>query len=416
MSLKRISLLSISGLVLCVMMVAYFKLAVLSGYYYGVSDFFKMYQSTLFYYSGQNIYSADNNLNTPFLLLFLLPFHVFNYAQASQVWNVILILSVLLGAYFALRPFPQWHKNTLPLMALFSIYLPNSSTLACGQITPILLVFLVFAWLLARKGNDYSAGVLIGFLCALKLFFGLFLIYFLCLKRVRLVLTALATMIMAFLISVYVFGLQSFVSYHTVLHHITWYASSWNASFYGFFTRLFSNAEGNVPVVVAPYFTTIFTVLCSVVLMVCLIGLWIKWGRQKFDNGFSLVIVSMLLLSPLGWVYYFPLLLIPYVVLVEEGNTWTHLAACFLLLMSTQTSGILVPNQINTMKQIFMWGGLGFYVLLGLLGLLCLVSYGVRRSEKYAISENLWCVIYIVIFVPSLISLGAIFRGIMACH
>jgi alpha-1,2-mannosyltransferase len=433
------SLLVVSGILLFIILVAYFKRTIVAGGVYGASDFFKFYESALFYFSGQNIYSndiielrsttaavsstwvtANGNLNPPFFTLLLLPLHFFNYARAYQVWNMFTTAFFLLGPYLALRPFPQWHKYTLPIITLFALYLPNSANLAYGQITSILLVILTAAWLLSRKNKDISAGVCIGLACAIKLFCGLFLIYFLCLKRFRLISSSLITIFMTSVVALWVFGFQAYVAYHTMLNTINWYAASWNVSFFGFFTRLFSNVEHNVPLVIAPHLVNIFTVLCSIPLVIYLAWIWKKWGAQKFDIGFSLVLVSMLLLSPLGWTYYFPLLIIPYLVLVRDGNWGVHLGCCFLLFISTLTGNLLRTPMVKTKMQVLLLGGTGFYALLGLLLLLSLVGYGVGKSrsqenQESGISESLWIVIYSIIFIPSLISLGAIFRDLYLC-
>jgi hypothetical protein len=128
----------------------------------------------------------------------------------------------------------------------------------------------------------------------------------------------------------------------------------------------------------------------------------------------------MLLLSPLGWTYYFPLLIIPYLVLVRDGNWGVHLGCCFLLFISTLTGNLLRTPMVKTKMQVLLLGGTGFYALLGLLLLLSLVGYGVGKSrsqenQESGISESLWIVIYSIIFIPSLISLGAIFRDLYLC-
>ncbi|HEV2613975.1 MAG TPA: glycosyltransferase family 87 protein [Gammaproteobacteria bacterium] len=434
MSLKRIGLLFFSALMLFVTVVISFKRVLVSGNYFGASDFWKFYNSVLFYFSGQNIYTnafvvnkassmasiwgqADGNLNPPFFTLLLLPLHYFNYSRAFQIWNMISVVCMFLGAYLALRPFPQWHKNTLPIMALFALYLPTADNIACGQMASILLVILASVWLLARKNQDISAGLLLGFACAIKLFCGLFLIYFLCLKRVRIVIAALSVFILAFLMAGFVFGFSAYREYYAVLGEVHWYASTWNASFYGFFTRIFSNTEGNVSLLNLPYLANGLTVICSVALFSYLIRFWRKQSPQQFDLGFSLVIVAMLLLSPLGWIYYFPVLLIPYLILVGEGNMGTHLAACLLLLLSTQMWGLLIPLQIKTMKELLIMGGMGFVVLLGLLGLLSVVAKGVRHDENLTVSENSWILIYSVIFIPSLLYLEGLAKSLyLLCH
>ncbi len=434
MSLKRILLITSAVVLLGVCIFGYLKRTVFSGGYYGSSDFFKFYESTLFYFSGQNIYSSDivemkthvltsvvtswvtsdANLNPPFFTLLLLPLHVFNYAKAYQYWNIFSLGCLIIGLHVALKPFPQWHKNTLIILALFLLYLPTSAVLAYGQLTGLLLLLIASAWILGRAHKDMPAGIFIGLACSVKLFCGLFLIYFLCIKRYRLILTAVMTILCSVLAGLMVFGLKAYAEYHQMLSTIRWYAASWNVSFYGFFLRLFSGAEKNIPFISAPYAVKILTVLCIGLLAMYLLRTWKKWGEQQFDFSYALVIISMLLLSPLGWIYYFPLLVIPYLILVAKGNDLIHLGLCVLLFLSTLTGRLLRTTQIKTHLQIFVFGGVGFYVLLGVLALISIVGYGLwhSRVKNQAISENLWIIIYSIIFIPSLISLGAIFRDV----
>jgi hypothetical protein len=428
MSLKQISVWLFSAGVLFFTLVVYFKrIAVASGDY-GNTDFYKFYESVLFYFSGQNIYSGvivksiflNANLNPPFFTFLLLPLYFFNYAQAYQIWSVISLACILGGAYLALRPFPQWRKNTLPMVALFALYLPCSEILTFGQITGLLLVILSGAWLFARKNKEFSAGVLIGLACSLKLFCGLFLIYFLCLKRFRILFAAVGTILVTALIGLWMFGIQAYLAYHANFTSIRWYAANWNVSFYGFFEKLFSNAEKNSPLIIAPHLVVFCTAVCSIVLIAFLVKIWRKGGSLNFDRGFALVMVSMLLLSPLGWIYYFPLLLIPYLVLVSESNELVHLGVCFLLLLSTLTGNYEVPTHMKTASQIFLSGGFGFYILLSLLVLLSWRTPAQKeistqpQPQSQAITENLWILIYSLIFIPSLISLVDIFRNMTA--
>lgn len=418
MTIKRTGLLLFSSLLLIFTVGLYLKRAILLGAQYGYFDFFKFYQSLLFHFSGQNIYSSINidivtstglmretssaNLATPFFLLLLWPLHTLNYANAYVMWTGFLMTCFLLGVKFMLTAFPRLRKNSVPIMALCLIYPPSGHGLVLGQATALLFIIVVLIWLCARQQKEISAGVLMGFACAIKLFFGLFLIYFLCLKRVRLVIISLIAFLAAIGMGVMVFGIQSSFSYLTNLNTIGWYSASWNFSFYGFFTRVFTTLNGNVPLVYSPYFAGFLAELCSVMLITYLILWWRKWGSLYFDRGFSLVIVAMLLLSPLGWLYYFPLLLIPYVILISEGNDKVHGAACFLLVLSTQIGPQIIVKKTS---QLFLTGGVGLYILLGLVFLLSQFS---PKDKK--LSEQCWWVIYALVFVPSFLSLITVYR------
>lgn len=421
MSMKRVSLQLVSGLLLLMGVIVFCERTFVLRY--GQSDFFVFYEAVRFYFSGQDLYSSyiinngvgymreAGNLNAPFLTLMLLPLAVFNYGQAFAIWSVILTGCLLVGGYLALRPFPQWHKRTLSILLLFLLFFPNLQTLIYGQISPVLFVFVVLAWLWAREKKDIPAGICIGLACTLKLFCGLFLIYFLCLKRLRLFITAGLTFLVTSLLAWLVFGWKAYLSYYHSIQGIFWYAGTWNVSFHGFFLRLLSNEEHNVPFIVAPHLAAIFTWVCSGLLMAFLIWTWRKEGEQQFDRGFSLVIVSMLLLSPLSWIYYFPLLLIPYLVLVSEKNDWVHLGAFLLLFASMKLPLLVLASGIKTTSQIFWTGGVGFYILLGML-LLLAKSY----PECQRFRPRMWWAVYTLLFLQPIVVLVINFLSLTFGH
>jgi hypothetical protein len=412
----------------------------LSGLHYGATDFFKFYQSMRFYFSGQNLYTptiieihkktsvswitANGNLNPPFFTLFLLPLYYFNYADALKIWSIGSLVSLFLSGWLVLRPFPQWHKYTLPILTAFAIYIPNSANFAYGQISTYLLVLLAGTWLCGRNKQDICAGILIGIACAVKIFCGLFLIYFLCISRFRLLFTACLTGAAAFLSSVFIFGLDSYFQYHLVLKKIIWYSASWNASFYGFFMRLFSQTEKNKPLFAVPYLTDILTLICSAALLVYLVYSWRKLGSRYFDIGFSLTLISMLLLSPLGWMYYFGILLIPFLVLIDHSAHSRHqvmiaVNVCIFLLLSTLAGDFLVTSSIQTKTQIFFNGGVSFYALIGLLMLYVIIikeklnSGPISLPSNSPIGKKQWIIFYLFAFIPSLMSFFYIIRNVM---
>lgn len=406
----------------------------MAGHYYGDSDFFGFYQSVRFYFAGQNLYSptllkpyfsshsawvsADGNLNPPFFTLLLLPLYFFNYAKALKIWTMGSMFFALLGSYLALRPFPQWHKYTLPIITLFFIYIQTSVTLAFGQVTNYLLFFIVCGWLFSRERKDIPAGIFIGMACAVKFFCGLFFLYFLCIRRWKLFFSSALTTAFCFSLSILVFGEKNYLSYQAVLKKISWYASSWNVSFLGFFSRLFSFSEKNHAFFTLPHLTATLTILLSAGLVFYLGHLWQKQKttQEDFDAGFSLVIIAMILLSPLGWTYYFGLFLIPYLVLIHQSNhDGVHLAGTFLIFFSTLSGGLLHAQEVKTFLQILYFGGIGFYVLILFLALY-ITSF--QRHFSYTqtsahIAENLWLGIYLAAFSPSLFSLFSVFKNLL---
>jgi hypothetical protein len=433
MKINTIALAALSLLLILLVITFYLYRATIAGHFYGNSDFFGFYQSVRFYFSGQNLYSptlisqyltsssvwisADGNLNPPFFTLLLLPFYFLNYADALKTWTMISLFLALLSVFLALRPFPRWHKNTLLIMLGFLIYLQTSVTLAFGQVTHYLLILITAAWLLGREKKDISAGILIGMACAIKFFCGLFLIYFLCIKRFKLFLSSVMTALFCFGLSLLVFGAKNYLSYQAVLKKIAWYASSWNVSFLGFFSRLFSFSEKNQSLYSLPWLTKSLTLGLSAFLVIYLVLAWrtLTDKKEPFDRGFGLVIIAMILLSPLGWTYYFGLFLIPYLILVHQSNNdHIHLASTFLLFLSMLSGKLLHAQEIKTLTQILYFGGMGFYVLVAFLGLY-LYAFQKRFSFPQAsapMPRHLWFLIYIAALMPSLFSLGSIFKNL----
>jgi hypothetical protein len=172
---------------------------------------------------------------------------------------------------------------------------------------PMTLV-VTLAWRDARHGRWGKAGCWLGLVLSIKPFLLIFVPY-LVLKCCWRGLAALGlTIAAAFLLGLVVFGVESHHSWLRMLSR----ADSWawlplNASLYGMISRLF---------IQNPMFTSIATLDPGVVRTAWLV-LGIPAGivallrtladpiREGADRAFAILLVSAVLLSPLGWIYYF---------------------------------------------------------------------------------------------------------------
>lgn len=120
-------------------------------------------------------------LEHPLVTLFLyLPFSLMPYRISRAVWMSLQVISVLLIGYISLK-ISEWKISNLELfIAVFFVlaWLPDASAIVTGQLTPIVLLFVVTAVMLLLNGQDASAGFF------LALTFGsfqltLFIIFFL---------------------------------------------------------------------------------------------------------------------------------------------------------------------------------------------------------------------------------------------
>jgi hypothetical protein len=386
-------------------------------------DFYKFYMSSKFYWEGKSIYSPvpkinfekpkekgsdwlkndqsqaiqssrdieHANLNPPFQTLLLAPVGLIKYEQAFMIYSFISIISGLVAVLLIAHETAN-KKYELSFLFIFMIiimfYYPTLTNIIYGQLSLVLLLLIALAWIAARNGRDALGGIYLGLAMSLKIFVGLFLLFFLVRRRWRLLLWFIGTFTLLSLLPLWFFGIDTYKNYITILSSITWYAASWNASFLGFFTRIFGGSE-NVPLFNLPAVAQTLTRICSGLFILWLA--WLAWPRaqesslDRFDLGFSLTITGMLLISPLGWMYYFPTLLIPAVVAWRmvrrlEARIWYQAIIILAWLLSTIPHSLIPAPQMDSPQLWFFWAGPYFYALLLFSFILGSLAHHVKKA------------------------------------
>jgi alpha-1,2-mannosyltransferase len=403
---KRIILNGALGLIFAIAVAFYYITIITFADPQKPADFYKFYMSAKFYWEGKSIYAPvkivlknnkekgsdgsitdksndiqskrspeHGNLNPPFQTLLLSPVGLVRYEHAFLIYSFLSLVCGL-AAVLLIAHETAGDKYEPPLFLLFLIiimyYYPTWANVLYGQLSLILLLLVALAWKAARQGRDTASGIYLGLAMSLKIFVGLFLVFFLVRRRWRLLGWFMGTFILLSLVPLWFFGIEVYKTYITILSNVTWYASSWNASFQGFFSRIFGGSE-NIPLVNLPVVTQILTKLGSLVFLCGLV--WVAWpraqerNRERFDLGFSLTIIGMLLICPLGWMYYFPTLLIPAVVawrLAGRFEARFRYRALLIVawLLSTTPHVLIQASQMNSPHQWFIWAGPYFYALL----------------------------------------------------
>lgn len=255
------------------------------------------------------------NLNPPFFAVLAWPLAYLDYATAWAVWSAASVACGLLGAACLVQTYSR-HKTgrawRIPLgcLALFA-YFPTYASLTYGQTTLLVLLLLVLGWRSLRQGRDAQAGVWLGLAVSLKPFVALVLLALLFAGYLRAFRAAFVTCALAAAMGLILVGWGDHQDYLRIAGDVTWLAASWNASFAGYFSRIFGGSE-NVPWLQASMLAKLFSILSSVAVLTA-IGVLLhrtrRWVRgERVDILFALVVPAMLLISPLGWLYYFPLL------------------------------------------------------------------------------------------------------------
>jgi hypothetical protein len=405
------------------------------------SDYGKFYESLHFILKGKNPYTPiyylpeatpkqphptnrllGGNLNPPFFNLMLLPLGLLSYAVSFYVWQIISalcgIISILLLQKALDLKLSHPALFTLSLIAALFVYYPTYANIWLGQVALVAFPFIIGAWLAVQRSYWRTAGCLLAIATSIKLFFGLFFLYFFIRREWRALFWYGAALLICTLIPILILGKNIYFDYQKVFKHVVWYASSWNASFYGFFMRLFNGTEKNIPLWSVPKLAPILYYCSSIITLLTTIKfLWpdTKITRQhKIALDFSIIIVTIMLISPLGWIYYFAYLFIPFCFLLKlahEGHYpfTLRLTTCLAVVLTAVPYYLKPPTDISEHLFIIGWSSCYTYGLLLLYGQLFFMRYYLKHPKP--ISDNcppyLALLLYICALLPS-------FCGILA--
>lgn len=293
-------------------------------------DFSSFYSAILALMDGENPYRPlsttylavnellPTNLNPPFTLWLISFAAQFNYLTALAIFAALYTILGLIAATLSFRyafPAEFFKKNRLYLYLIYlSFYATMMNTLIL-QLGMVLFFFIMIGYHFYVKKRDCLAGFCWGIIVAIKLFPALLFFFVLKQRRIKVLITMIVTVAVAFLIPILVYGSKIYYDYFSMITRVLWYADSWNGSIYGFIFRIFVDTHD-----LAQNLIVIKCVYLSIFLLV--LGWYLKkMGPTETQlinhQPFCLTIVMMLLLSPFGWLYYFPVLAFPLAL------TWT---------------------------------------------------------------------------------------------
>ena len=335
------------------------------------------------------------NLNPPLLAVLLAPVSTFGISFAYSVWSALSLACALLACAWisrALRPAGATDAELVWFWLAVLVYYPTHTALMLGQVTFVVMALVSGAWMAARSRRERTAGILLGIALNLKLFCGLLVVYFAWQRRWRAAFWAVASTLAVALVPLPWVGSSAYVEYAGLLPSVTWLSSNWNASFASFFTRVLGGSE-NAPFLNLPAVANGLVMASSAMAVAGLA--WLSrpastvGGTGTFDLGFGLTMIVMLLVSPLGWMYYFPLLALPAHLL------WSAAAErrCFRLragvvvawglstipLSMIRSADVINPSRWLTLDSLY------FYALFILM---CLVAAGFTCAGSAAASSS----------------------------
>lgn len=284
----------------------------------------------------------SQNLNPPAVSLLLLPLAKLELRTAYytlcylQLFAALMVLWRILSHILPQRAMPFWLA-----MALISGYFPVTANMLLGQIGLLPFITLGLFWLSLERHQMRRAGLWLGIAVTLKLFVGLPFVWLLLQRRWSVVLYGIGSAAALLLLSLSIFGAQNHIDWIHALQQMNWGAENWNASLSGFLQRTLAEQ------------TTLILPLKAIAFMLTTLGLlWLNAQHQRLGAdktlalGLALCGPLMLLLTPLGWIYYFPLLFWSSAILWRENAALVHpsklrglLAASLILSGTPQLMG-----------------------------------------------------------------------------
>lgn len=257
------------------------------------------------------------NFSSPLFTWLMLPFIYAQYVTGFIIFACISVLLALAACWCVTLSFdrPRYMARFFLLSALILAFRPSIQNLELGQVGFLLFFLLALGFYLFKRHYFNWAAVVLGVAAVIKFFCLLFLLYFLLQRRWRMLLIFSITFIGALFLPLIQFDWQTYVRYFHLIHTGPGPERSlilYNGSLMSFFMRLKQVFAGSsLRLDVIGYVANLLLVI-----FYCYTTWKRKDDNEKFLYHFSLTIVCMLLLSPLGWSYYYPALIFAFIYIV----------------------------------------------------------------------------------------------------
>lgn len=259
-----------------------------------------------------NLKKLPANLNPPVVLWAFTPLTHLGYDHALLLWCVTSFILGLIGANLVFKyAFNQvlLKKNKLLFYLLYCSLFSTIMNTTIAQFGTVIFFLIMYGYHLYLKKHDYFAGLCWGIIISFKFFPALLFFYVLLQKRYKIFWLMLSATILLSLVPWLTFGSKIYFEYINMMPRVLWYGDSWNASLYGFIFRLLVSSHYHITHLL--WVQLAYIVIFCVALIAYLIYMKKIEKRQVPHSSFCLTLVVMLLLSPLGWLYYFEILLLP---------------------------------------------------------------------------------------------------------
>ncbi|CAN5537284.1 hypothetical protein BH24ACT22_BH24ACT22_16780 [soil metagenome] len=290
------------------------------------ADFDTFFRSAEVALAGGDVYNTGArlvNLNPPIWTVLMLPFTFMEPLDAYRLFGLISLFMMLGSAAWMageLRLRAGWAVVAVGVV-LFSS--PMLATLALGQMYPVLVLGLVAAWVMDRRGKYLLAGLALGLVMALKPSLAPLILWPAVRKRWDMTGTTIISGAVATLVGSLVLGPYTTIRYAEVVLKADIDGFWDNASLASVATRTFTDTRFAEPLAILPW-----SVVAAYVVGIALIIVTAVKIRGGSEAGLWALISASLLASPIAWNNYLLLLAPGILLLLARGR----IPLAFLLL------------------------------------------------------------------------------------
>lgn len=276
-------------------------------------------------------YKFFGPINTPLLahptphpppvVLISLPFGFLPYTIAANSWLFIQLICIGISIHLLLRYSvnrSSWWMISLSLFFLLSLGFVIDE-LIFRQLNSVLLLLLILSWLSLKSGKDWGGGIFLGCAIALKLFAWPIILFFFFKNHWKASISAGITWLCANSLAGLIIGFDKVAYYYLIVSkdlENLYHADIANISLWSIGWRIFSgtgttanNGIKAIPLYSLPAIAPYISVL--ILLIILILGFYSAYKCKDFDLAFGIMICVSVLISPLSWLSYLLLMLIP---------------------------------------------------------------------------------------------------------
>jgi len=296
-------------------------------------DLANNYHTAAILRSGGMIYDVHGPLftgydNPPLTALLNIPLTLLDFQNAVKLFfglNTLFLATSVALIFITRKEYLLTYPHWMIAVALVLNLDPVLDSLLLGQLDAILLLLIVISFYAYRHGRDLIAGSPLGLAAMIKFSPFLVAMYFLLKREMRVFAAAVGAILATGTLSLLAAGFDAhwvFIT-DTLPTLLAGSAQMENQSLNGFFNRLFLDGEFITGLMAAPPLPQArFLTLASSVLIV---GVTIYLLRRRlasrtdlrFDLEFSLVVITLPLLSSIAWHHYQTWYVLPLLVLLN---------------------------------------------------------------------------------------------------